>query len=157
MKNQQSLLNALEGWAQEELAGQRRMIATLQRQEDALVANRSGELLSACQEMDTELQGQSERNRRRERLFRDFGELFSVDAKALSMSSILERCSHPARLIALREELRRSTAQIVRRNRRFAALAGAQRKLIDELVAELLQQEDPKQLNQGGSLINAKA
>lgn len=157
MKNQQSLINALEAWAQEELAGQRRVIATLQRQEDALVANRSGDLLNACQDMDKELRGQSDRNTRRERLFKDFGALFGADHRALSMSSILERTGTPPRLANIREELRKSTAQLVRKNRRFAALAGAQRKLIEELMAALLEQEDPKALGQGGTLINAEA
>lgn len=157
MKNLQSLINALEAWAQEELAGQRRILAQIQRQEDALVANRSGELLAACQDLERELRGQSDRQDRRAKLFQQFGAMFAVDSRALSMTSILERAGNPPRLSLLRDELRRSSATLVRRNRRFGALAGAQRKLIEEIVAELLHQQDPKALGEGGTLVNAEA
>lgn len=157
MKNLQSQLNTLEAWAQEELAGQRRILALITRQEEALVANRSSLLLEACQELEQELRGQAERADRRGKLFQAIAESLQVDARALSLSSILERVGTHPRLANLRDELRRSTAETVRRNRRFAALAGAQRKLIEELVTTLLQQEDPKALHEGGTLVNAKA
>lgn len=157
MKHLQSQLNTLEAWAQEELAGQRRILALITRQEEALVANRSSLLLEACQELEQELRGQAERADRRSKLFGAIAESLQVDARALSLSSILERVGAHPRLANLRDELRRSTAQIVRRNRRFAALAAAQRKLIEELVTTLLQQENPKALHEGGTLVNAKA
>lgn len=155
--NQQSLINALEAWGQEELAGQRRILGHIQRQEEALVANRSGELLAACQDLDRELRTQMERHARRSKLFAQFAALYRADERALSMSSILERAGNPPRLSQLRDDLRRSSATLVRRNRRFAALAGAQRKLIEEIVAELLNQQDPKALGEGGQLVNAEA
>ncbi len=153
----QSLLNALQAWAQEELGGQRRIVAIIGRQEAALCANDTRALLDATQELEPEMKSQSERAERRRRLFQKLAAHWQVDAEALSLGSILERSGGHAGLAALREELRGSTAELVRRNRRFAALAGAQRRMIEELVAGLLQQDDPRALQQGGTLVNQRA
>lgn len=153
----QSLLNALQAWAQEELAGQRRILALVARQEQALCANDTHALLDATEELEPEMRAQSERAERRRRLFHRIAAHWQVDAEALSIGSILERCGGHAGLAALREELRSSSNELVRRNRRFGALAGAQRRLIEELVAGLLQQDDPRALQEGGTLVNQRA
>lgn len=153
----QSLVNALQAWAQEELAGQRRILELVARQEQALCANDTHALLEATQALEPELKTQSERAERRRRLFAKLAAHWHVDAEALSIGSILERCGGHAGLAHLREELRRSSSELVRRNRRFAALAGAQRRLIEELVAGLLQQDDPRALHEGGTLVNQRA
>lgn len=153
----QSLLNSLQAWAQEELAGQRRMLALIERQVDGLVRNAPAELLAATQALEPELAQQAERVDKRRRIFQNLAAHWKVQADALSLGSILERCGGHEPLARLRTELRRSTAELVRRNRRFAALAAAQGRMLEELVAALLQHEDPRLLERGGSLVDAEA
>ena len=57
----QSLLNSLQAWAQEELAGQRRMLTLIERQERALCVNDPAGLSEATQALEPELAAQSER------------------------------------------------------------------------------------------------
>ncbi len=153
----QSLLNSLQAWAQEELAGQRRMLAIIERQEQALCANRPDDLAQATAALEPELVAQAERVEKRKRLFAVLGARWNADPAALTLSSILARSDEQPGLATLRDELRRSTNELLRRNRRFSALAAAHRRLVEELVQALIQAGDPACRNQGGMLVDAEA
>ena len=99
----QSLLNALQAWAQEELAGQRCLLAIIARQEQALCANDSGGLAQATQELGPELAAQAERVEKRRRLFAVLAGHWNADPEALSLSSILARCGSQPGLETLRD------------------------------------------------------
>lgn len=153
----QSLLNSLQAWAQEELAGQRRMLAIIERQEQALCANDPEGLAAATQALEPELAAQGERVEKRRRLFAVLAAHWKADPEALSLASIIERCGEQPGLARLREELRRSTLELLRRNRRFAALAAAHRRLVEELVKALLSAGQPAPRRHGGALVDAEA
>jgi len=153
----QSLLNSLQAWAQEELAGQRRILAIIERQERTLCANDTGGLVEATQALEPELIAQSERVEKRRRLFSVLAAHWKADPEALSLSSILARCGEQPGLETLRDELRRSTTELNRRNRRFSALASAQRRLVEELVQALLEAGNPATRDHGGALVDAQA
>jgi hypothetical protein len=153
----QRLLNSLQAWAQEELAGQRRMLAVVERQEQTLCANDPQGLAQATQLLEAELAAQSERIDKRKRLFATLAAHWRADPEALSLKSILERCPDQPGLAQLREELRSSTNALLRGNRRFAALAAAHRRLVEELVNALLEAGDPGHRARGGALVDAEA
>lgn len=153
----QSLLNSLQAWAQEELAGQRRMLAIIERQEQTLCANDPEGLAQATQSLEPELAAQSERVEKRRRLFAVLAAHWQADPEALSLSSILERCGEQPGLETLRDELRRSTTELLRRNRRFSVLAAAHRRLVEELVNALLEAGNPSSRTHGGALVDAQA
>ena len=153
----QSLLNSLQAWAQEELAGQRRIQALIERQERALCANDTQGLDEATRALEPELAGQSERVLKRRRIFAALAAHWQLDPEALSLASILARCPAQSGLALLRTELQRATSETNRRNRRFAALAGAHRRLVEELVGALLEIGNPAAGRQGGALVDAEA
>lgn len=153
----QSLLNSLQAWAQEELAGQRRLQALIERQERALCANDTQGLDQATQALEPELAAQSERVEKRRRIFAVLAGHWQLDPEALSLASILARCPAQSGLATLRSELQRATIETNRRNRRFAALAAAHRRLVEELVGALLEIGNPSAGRQGGALLDAKA
>jgi FlgN protein len=153
----QSLLNSLQAWAQEELAGQRRMLAVIGRQEASICANDPAALAEATQALEPELAAQSERVEKRRRLFAVLAAHWNADPEALSLSSIVQRCGPQPGLESLRTELRNSTVELLRRNRRFAALASAHRRLVEELVNALLQAANPSSGPRGGALVDAQA
>lgn len=153
----QSLLNSLQAYAQEELAGQRRMLAIIERQEQTLCANDPDGLAAATQALEPELAAQSERIEKRKRLFVVLAAHWKADPAALSLTSILERCGEQPGLVRLRDELRLSTHDLLRRNRRFAALAAAHRRFVEELVNALLSAGQPDSRNPRASLVDAEA
>jgi hypothetical protein len=153
----QSLLNALQAWAQEELAGQRRLLALIERQEQALCANDPTGLAAATAALEPELAAQAERVGKRQRIFAALAQRWQADPEALSLASILERSGAQPGLAKLREELRRSTSELLRRNRRFSALAFAHRRLVEELVEALLEIKDPSSGARAGALVDAQA
>ena len=153
----QSLLNSLQAWAQEELGGQRRMLVIIERQEQTLCANDPEGLAAATQALEPELAAQSERVEKRKRLFAVLAAHWQADPEALSLASIIERCGEQPGLVRLREDLRRSTTELLRRNRRFAALAAAHRRLVEELVNALLSAGQPASRKHGGALVDAEA
>ncbi len=153
----QSLLNSLQAWAQEELGGQRRIQALIERQEQALCANDTSGLSEATQALEPELAAQAERVEKRRRIFAVLAGHWQVDPEALSLASILARCPGQTGLAALRTELHRSTTELLRRNRRFSALASAHRRLVEELVGALLEIGNPASGRKGGTLVDAEA
>ncbi|MBK7642608.1 MAG: flagellar export chaperone FlgN [Planctomycetes bacterium] len=153
----QNLLNSLQAWAQEELAGQRRMHVLIERQESRLCANDPDGLLLATQALEPELEAQAERVVKRQRLFAAAARHWKVDPGALSLTSIVERCAPQPGLAKLRDELRVSTTELLRRNRRFSALASSHRRFIEELVNALIESGDPKSTRRGGTLVDAEA
>jgi hypothetical protein len=153
----QSLLNSLQAWAQEELAGQRRMLTLIERQERALCANDPAGLSEATQALEPELAAQSERAEKRRRIFAVLAGHWQADPGALSLGSILARSGEQPGLVRLRDELRRSTSELLRRNRRFSALAAAHRRLVEELVGALLSAGNPAPRGNGGALVDAEA
>lgn len=153
----QSLLNSLQAWAQEELAGQRRLLALIERQEQTLCANDPAGLAEATAALEPELAAQAERVEKRRRIFAVLGARWKADPEALSLSSILERCGPQPGLERLRDELRRSTTELLRRNRHFSALCSAHRRLVAELVGALLEIKNPESRARGGGLVDAEA
>lgn len=155
---QQSLLNSLESYIQEETGARKRMLTIVERQERAIVSGSALALEQATRSLESELGAQIERTRRRENLFAAFGSLWGISPETLSLSSILERggddCS---RLAALRRELRDATASLARRNRRLAALMTLHRRVVHDLIGCLAQDDGASALSASGTLIDAEA
>jgi hypothetical protein len=114
-------------------------------------------MAEATAALEPELAAQIERVEKRKRIFAVLAARWSLDPAALSLSSIIARCGEQTGLATLRDELRRSTNELLRRNRRFSALAGAHRRLVEELVQALIQAGDPEGRSQGGMLVDTEA
>ncbi len=133
------------------------MLALIERQERTLCANEPDGLSEATAALEPELAAQGERVEKRRRLFAVLAAHWQADPEALSLASILERCPEQPGLAALRDELRRSTTELLRRNRRFSSLAAAQRRLVEELVLALLEAGQPASRKHRGALVDAEA
>lgn len=157
MTTTQALLNGFEAYVQEEIGARRRLLAIVERQEQAIVAGKSGDLEQATLDVEAELAKDAERGARRTRLFAAAAATWRVAPEVLSLSSIAERFGSGAdRLRALRNELRAATAELARRNRRLSALVSAHRRVLADLIHALLANEDASPLTSAGTLIDAE-
>lgn len=158
MKSVQSLINGLESWIQEELLARRRMLALLERQESAVKTAKGDELDECVRAIEKELDGQARRDEKRARIFAELGAAWSVDPSALTLSSIGERAGPGAeRMLALRDELLASGAELARRNRRVSALLNAHHRVIGELLGALVAIRGGDASAKSGGLVNAEA
>ena len=158
MITQQSLLNSLEAYVQEETGARKRTLAIVERQERAIVACSADELTAATRALEVELETQIERSKRRQRMFNAFAQLWRVPVDALTLSSIAERCGGAAQnLLALRKELRDATAELARKNRRLSALATLHRRVVHDLIGLLVDDESATPLATAGTLVDAEA
>jgi len=156
---QQSLINRLEACIQEELQARERTLDLLTQQEEAIVGNRSEKLAEATRVLERELLSNVDRSARRDEVFRCLGRLWGVPQSALTLSSIAERVGPGSeRIRGLRDKLRDRTAEVVRRNRRIAALTRLHRQLVQDVLGVLFQEAaQAAPLSGAGTLIDAEA
>ena len=151
-----------EAWAQEELHAQRELLALLERQERAIRAGSTEEIVATTAELDRGLARTPARDARRRALLARM-EASSVaprDDRAKpatlgALCAILEAHGvDVSRLRQRREELRGAVAEVVRAGRRLAAIARYHGGLLEELCAALVRRETP---SEEGVLVDAEA
>jgi hypothetical protein len=153
-----TLEQALEIHVREEIAARERLLALIQRQEDAVLAGASEELARVTREVEGELALQATRARTRQALFNTFARRFAVPVSELSLSSIAERCGAAGERIAtLRRELRDATASVARKNRRLNALVSMHRRVLNDLIHTVLGVDAGREQHATGTLVNAEA
>lgn len=164
MKDARSLLNHLQVAIEEEIQAQLATLSVLERQEEAVRGRRLADVTEASAELDVHAQRAVQRTRRRDDLLRQLSATWGVPRSVLSLSSIAERAGSDGQRIAdLRSELRASTAEVHRRNRRLATLIGHHRKLIRDVMecvvasGETQDGEGGQSFREGGSLLDAEA
>lgn len=158
MKGLEKTIDELGGWARDELAARRRTIDCLDRQERAVLAGDREVLEEATRSLAAELGGQAERAKRRQQLFARLAAGWKVPALHLSLSSVIERGGELALPLVLpRDELRAATADVLRRNRRIAALVRMHRRIVDDLVHVLVDSDAHAPRGAAGQLIDAEA
>jgi len=156
--NATSLLNHLEAYTAEEVAAKRRVLALLERQGAGVAANDPATFEAAARSMEAELAGNVERSRRRERILGALSELWRVPAEAMTLASIAERAgTESARLRDLRSELRGLVADVLRENRRLAALIGMHRRVTRDVIETVLYEGHGTARDGSGGLLNAEA
>jgi hypothetical protein len=148
---QQSLINRLEAYLQEELQARERSLVFLKQQEEAIA--------EATHALERELLSNVARSSRRDEVFQGLGRLWNVPASAMTLTSIAERMGVGSdRLRSLRDRLRNRTADVVRQNRRIAALTRVHRQLVQDVLGVLFQEEvEAQPLSAAGTLIDAEA
>jgi hypothetical protein len=158
VKSLETTLDELAQWAREELAARRRTIQWLERQEAAVIAGAREGLEEATRGLASELGSQAERALRRQRLFARLAAAWKLPATALSLSSVIERGGASAQpLSSLRDDLRASTAEVLRRNRRIAALVRMHRRVVDDLIHVLVEADLRAPRGAAGQLVDAEA
>lgn len=158
MRSLETKIDELAGWAREELAARRRTIDCLERQERAVLAGDRDALEEATRGLAAELGGQGERAARRQQLFGRLASEWRVPAVHLSLSSVIERGGATSRpLLQLRDELRAATADVLRRNRRIAALVRTHRRIVDDLIHVLVDSDEHAPRGAAGQLVDAEA
>ena len=156
-----SLINRLEANARDELAGQDRMLRLLEEQERAIVSGKSKAVIESTEAIETETQSGARRASARAKILRSLAAEWRIPADAMTMASIVERAGGQAdRLIELRTALRTRAAQVLKKNRKLAALANMHRKVMQEVIDAVLASElDGEEVAVGtsGTLIDAEA
>ncbi len=156
--NENSLLNHLTAYVQDEIAVRRRTLDLLSRQEAGIQNNDPGATAKAVEAIEQEMKGNSRRNSKRVGLIKKLALCWSLPADALTLGSIVERAGARAGMLAeLREELRALTAKVLKRNRRLSALIGMHRRVIKEVIDTVLHEQVGAVMNGAGSLIDAEA
>ena len=156
-----SLINRLEANTREELAGQERMLRLLEEQERAIVSGKSKAVIEATDAIESETQSGAKRSSARTKILQSLAGVWRIPVDAMTMSSIVERADGRAdRLIELRMTLRTRAAQVLKKNRKLAALANMHRKVMQEVIDAVLASElDGEEVAVGssGTLIDAEA
>lgn len=151
----QGLLNALEAWLSDEIAGKERLVAVLEAQEQALGRGSPEGITEATLRVATEVEADVERARRREMLFARLGAHWKVAASTLTLGSIVERASGGgARIAELRARVRELAAEVLRRNRRITRIVHVHQSIVQETLTALVGSHDP--LSETGALFDAR-
>jgi hypothetical protein len=150
----------LQAWAKDELEAQRRMLAVLQAQEDAIRRGQTAEVKSSGEELERELPGGATRERQRSQVIAELARAFGVPAHVLTLSSIAERAEAAREdvtgLRRLRDELRDCVAAVVRTGRRIAALARYHQEVLGDLLRVLSSTGPEGQVPRDGALVDAE-
>jgi len=150
----------LRTWIQEELASQERLHALLDEQEAAVRAGDLDALVRGGEAVERELAAGGPRARRRDASIAGLAAAFGVAPSALTLSSVVERLRRDggddAGLDRLRDELRRSTADVLKRGRRVGALVRAQHRLCAEVRSVLLGLGEVRAEDVEGRLVDAR-
>jgi len=156
--NEDHLLRRLEAYVQEEIGAQGRALEFLEAQEQA-IRDGDAERIARCgNAVDAELRRVGERGRRREALLEEFGRLWDVAPKTLTLTSIGERAAQGSqRLARLTADLRKVVAAVTRSSRRLATAARMHRGLVLEVIETVLAGEDELCVAAGGTLVDAEA
>ena len=157
----QALLAELESHVREEIAVQARVLVLLAEQEAALQRGSASEIVRTTAALEGELKRTARRASQRQEILARMGRHWSIEPKALTITSICERVrtsgASTSQLAALRTELRGLMAQVVRHCRRMGALARANGQVLHQAIESALRQTDPAASAEGGALVNAEA
>lgn len=135
----QGLLNALEAWLAEEVAGKERLVAELTAQESALAKSDADAIIATTNRVAAEIEQEIERSRRRELIFSRLGAHWNVAPSALTLGSIVERTgANGARIAELRDRVRELATETLRRNRRIARIVHVHQSIVQETLAALV-------------------
>lgn len=154
----QSLLNHLVAGVREEILAGERTLELLECQQHAVIARDHAGLSAATRSLAEHLATAPQRSARRERVLARLGAAWGVPASVLTLSSVAERAGAGAEpLLAERSELRRVTAEVVRENKKTAALLLLHRRVVREVLDLFLTDEDGKPVEGEGTLVDAEA
>jgi hypothetical protein len=163
----QALIIKTESWTQQELQAQARMLELLDAQERAIAEGSTKGISLYGEKIQAHLRSGPIRERRRMELMHRFAATWGIAAGTLSLGSIAERARAEGvatvRMERLREDLRRTTAQVLRKGRRLAAMARYHQGLLGEIMEVLLTgQGHPASTGitaseEGGVLVNREA
>ena len=152
-----SLRNHLLGWARDEVAGQRRLLATLELQEEATIAHDVGRVDEHTAAIQAELGRAPGRAERRETLVQALAAHWNVPASVLTLTSIAERLGPEGEsLLQVRSDLRDIAARVARQGRRLGRLLSVHRQLARETIEILLTDEQGNPLHDEGTLVDAE-
>jgi hypothetical protein len=153
-----ALLRQLEGCVQEEIGAQARALERLTAQSAALRSGDAPRLDERTRELEAELSGAGVRADRRAALLRKLAALWAVDARVLTLGSIVLRSgTEGQRLGRLRSELRQAAARTARQLRRNALAARLHQRAWGEILEGTLSAVAGEQGMTGGRLVDAEA
>ena len=154
-------ITQLQAWAKDELEAQRRILAVLEAQEDAIRRGETAEVRSCGEDLERELPGGATRERQRSEVLSELARAFGVPAHALTLSSIAERAEAAGEdvtgLRRLRDELRDCVAAVVKTGRRIAALARYHQDVLGDLLQVISRSGTEGQVLRDGALVDAEA
>lgn len=154
-------VSQLQAWAKDELEAQRRLLALLERQEEAIRAGSTAGVRSSGEELELELPGGAQRERARSKVIAELARAFGVPGHVLTLSSIVERGEANGEdvtgLRRLRDELRACVATVVKTGRRIASLARYHQEVLSDLMHVLSSSGMENQAPGDGALIDAEA
>jgi hypothetical protein len=143
---------------QEEIGAQRRALEFLEAQEQAIRDGDAERIASCGSSVEAELRKVGDRGRRREALLEEFGLLWAVAPRSLTLTSICERAAQGSeRLARQTADLRKVVASVTRSSRRLATAARMHRGLLLEVIETVLAGEDELCVGSGGTLVDAEA
>lgn len=151
----QKFINALEAWLLEEVASKERLVVGLERQENALVKGTAAEIGNATLAIESEINQEIDRSRRREVIFARLGAHWNVAPVALTLGSIAERAGQSGgRIEELRNRLRLLASEALRRNRRIARLVHVHQSVVQETLTALVGTQGA--MTETGALFDAR-
>lgn len=151
------LVPRIEALVQEELAIQRRILANLKRQEQALTANDIDTIESALAESRSLISGAGPRESRRRMILKDFESLWGVSSKSLTLGSICKRLGGSGRrLKRMRAELSDELREVGKTAARVRTFARYRQGVIREAIENVVELEGGV-ASEGGTLINTGA
>jgi len=156
--NTKSLLNHLEAYVADEIAGKRKALEWIEAQEKAIASNDAAGFEAATTGLKslTAADGRSEIRRRK--LTDSLAEAWRVSADALTLGSIAKRAGTDGRRLGeLRTELRALVAKVMKRSRRLGALIGMHSRLNREIMETAFGSTEENKFEDSGSLVNAEA
>ena len=136
--NLTSLVIQLDAWAREELAAQKELAGALGKQEQAIAKNDADAMVASGDAVEALLKRGPVRERRRRDLMDKLSRVFGVAADTLTLGSIAQRAADQGvsvdNLLAVREELRKESALVLRTGRRIASLARYHQAFLGEVL-----------------------
>lgn len=160
MKNTDTLLNHLEANLRDELAAQQSFMDLLEKQERAIVDGKTETVASISEELQAVSSNAARRAGTRQQILKAISTTWSVPISAMTLGSIAERAGvRGSRLTQLRGELRDKASQVIRKNRRVAAVARLHHQVVREVIDTIFTEESgsPMQDEAAGNLIDAEA
>ena len=160
MKNVDTLINHLEANARDELAAQEGILKLLHEQERAIVEGKTELVAELAKRLQGESANASRRAGTRQQVLKAIANAWSVPVGAMTLGSIAERAGQRGdRLLHLRTSLREKASEVLRKNRRVAAVARLHHHVVREVIDTILTDESGSsvQENPAGALIDAEA
>jgi len=161
-----SLMNRLESCVAADLEGQRRIAAALGAVQEAVLRRDREALGASGAALEREVAGGRRRNAQRTTVLAALAAHWNVARPALTLRSVAERFGpgvlggpgEPGaeRLLALRDDLRAASAEVVRASRRTFALLALHRDLLRETLELLLGASGENPLEVEGAILDAE-